>query len=68
MAVREFTLEESREAWNGYAMLYNYVLKVPFTRKPLHAKLLATVDYFDELSTRKFSAEKEVTVVLAPAK
>lgn len=64
----DFSLEDSRQAWNGYAMLYNYVLKVPFTRKPLHARLLVKLDFFDELSTRKFSAEREVTVAIAPAK
>ena len=59
---RAFTLDESMKAWNGYAMLYNYVLKVPFAGAVTHSKLRVRVDFFDELSSRRLTAERDVTV------
>ena len=62
VAQRQFTLEQAREAWNGRAMLFNYVLKVPFQATPKNPKLMVRVEFTDALTGRVLVGEKEVTV------
>ena len=59
---RAYTLEEAKAAWNGRAMLYTYVLKVPFTAQPQHPDLLVRVEFTDELTGRKIDSEKKVSL------
>lgn len=57
-----YSLEEAKATWNGRAMLYNYVLKVPFSAQPQHPDLLVRVEFTDELTGRKIVGEKKVTL------
>lgn len=59
---RVYDLEQARAAWNGRAMLFNYVLKVPFTTQPQHPDLLVRVEFTDELTGRKITGEKKVNL------
>jgi len=59
---QQFSLAEARESWNGRAMLFNYVLKVPFKTPPQHPELLIRVEFIDELTGRTITADKNVTI------
>jgi hypothetical protein len=60
---RSFSLEQARQAWYGQAMLFNYVLKVPFESRPAGQQILVRVEFTDELTGRKIVAEKNVKVI-----
>jgi hypothetical protein len=62
VAHKTFSLEEAKAAWNGRAMLYGYVLKVPFTAQPQHPSLLVRVEFTDALTGRKIVGEKKVNL------
>lgn len=62
VAHRTFSLEEAKAAWNGRALLYNYVLRVPFATPPQHNDLLVRVDFTDELTGRKIVSERKVNL------
>ncbi len=64
VAERKFSIEQAHEAWYGRAMLYNYVLKVPFHVMPQHPRLRIRVEFIDELTGRTLISEKDVTVKL----
>lgn len=57
---QQFSLPEARQNWNGRAMLFNYVLKVPFKTQPKHPDLLIRVEFIDELTGRTITAEKKI--------
>lgn len=61
---RKFSLAEARESWNGRALLFNYVLKVPFQIAPKHDELLIRVEFIDELTGRTITAEKNIKIRL----
>ena len=61
---RQFSLPEARQSWNGRALLFNYVLKVPFQISPQHLELLIRVEFIDELTGRTITAEKNIKIRL----
>lgn len=61
---RRFSLRQVRERWYGQGLLYNYVLKVPFERQPLHSRLMVRVEFFDPLSGRVIAGEQPIEVQL----
>ena len=65
VASRRFSLDESRAAWYGQAMLYNYVLSIPLTRSPQHAELTVVASFTDALTQRIVPAEQKIRVRLA---
>ncbi len=62
VARRAFSLDEAKAAWNGRALLYNYVLQVPFATPPQHNDLLVRVEFTDELTGRKIISERKATL------
>lgn len=62
LAKREFNLEESKANWYGHAMLFNYVLKVPFQTPPKSDDLLVRTQFTDELTGRVITADKTVKI------
>lgn len=62
VAKRAFPLEEAKADWYGQAMLFNYVLKVPFQSRPSGPQILVRVEFTDELTSRQIVAEKNVQV------
>jgi hypothetical protein len=61
-----FDLPRAKEAWNGAAMSYQYVLKSPWQTPPGHDDLTLKVTFHDELTGRDFTAQKQVKVTLPP--
>jgi hypothetical protein len=59
-----FDLRQSKEAWNGAAMAYHYVLKGPWQTSPAHDDLTVKVTFHDELTGRDFSAQKQIKINL----
>lgn len=59
---RSFSLNDAKRNWYGQALLFNYVLKVPFQSRPAGQKILVRVEFTDELTGRKIVAEKNVQV------
>ena len=66
LASHQFSLEESRAAWYGQAMLYTYVLSTPLTRSPQHTELTVVASFTDALTQRLVSAEQKIQVRIAP--
>ncbi len=62
---RQFSLDQSRSAWYGQAMLYTYVLSIPLTRHPQHTELTVVAIFTDTLTQRIVSAEQKIQVRLA---
>ena len=62
LASRRFSLDESRAAWYGQAMLYNYVLSIPLTRSPQHTELTVVASFTDALTQRIVSAQQKIRV------
>jgi hypothetical protein len=58
----DFSMEQARADWNGWATLYTYVLDCPWQKRPEHAKLLLRVTFTDGLTGRVFTSDKEITV------
>ena len=63
---REFSLDQSRSAWYGQAMLYTYVLSIPLTRSPQHTELTVVASFTDALTQRIVSAEQKIQLRVAP--
>lgn len=61
----EFDLEKAKAAWNGEAMLYEYVLVCPWQSPPSNPELTVKVTFTDELTGRVVEAQKTVAVKLA---
>jgi len=59
-----FDLEQSAQAWHGQALLYNYVLRVPFDNPPSGGEVLIRVEFRDELTGRRLTGEKKIQVRL----
>lgn len=59
---REFPLVDAKARWYGQALLFNYVLKVPFQAQPQGPQLLVRVLFTDELTGRDITAETTVKV------
>ncbi len=57
---REFSVEESRNAWVGEAFQYTYVLNVPFGKLIAAKELTVRVTFVDELTQRQFTAQRVV--------
>jgi hypothetical protein len=64
VARRHVSLDEARKNWYGQALLFNYVLKVPFEKRPEHGELLVRVEFADALTGRKITAERQVTAIV----
>jgi hypothetical protein len=60
----EFSLEQAKDNWFGYALLYEYVLTARFEHPPEHSDLTLKVTFHDELTGREFTAQKPITVKL----
>ncbi len=61
----EFDVAAAREAWNGSALSNQYVLKCPWQGGPPgHSELTVKVTFVDELTGRRFGAQKVVGVKL----
>lgn len=61
-----FDLEQSRQAWNGWFLEYNYVLICPWQTVPKHSDLTVKVTFNDELTDTPFNAQRQVHVDLPP--
>lgn len=59
---RSFSVQEAREHWVGHALLFNYVFKVPFDKRPAHKDLLIRVTYTDALTGRVIVVERQAAV------
>jgi hypothetical protein len=57
-----FSVEQARADWYGYALQYEYVLDCPWQTPPQHAGLLLRVTFTDALTGRQFVSEKQITV------
>lgn len=56
----EFNLEQSRGAWLGRALVYDYVLDCPWKAPPGAGSVRVKVTFTDALTLRQFSVEKVV--------
>jgi hypothetical protein len=61
-----FSLEEAKNAWNGFAFVYAYALICPWQELPKHQGITVRVTFLDELSQTAFHAEEVVHVSLPP--
>lgn len=59
---RQFSLAESRAAWYGQAMLYDYVLSIPLPQGTQHPELTVVASFTDALSQRIVTAEQKIQV------
>lgn len=65
-----FTLQQSKDAWNGWALAYAYGLICPWQTVPRHADITVRMTFFDQLTQTQFTAQRIVHVALpsiAPA-
>ena len=60
----EFPTTEARKNWFGEGMLYTYVLPCPLKSPPQRDQLTVRVSFTDELTGRRFDAQKVVHVTL----
>ena len=62
-----FDLEQSRKAWTGTLLQYNYVLICPWQSKtPRHPAITMKITFFDELTQTPFSAQRVVQINVPP--
>lgn len=62
-----FDLEQSRKAWTGTLLQYNYVLICPWQNKtPRHSAITVRVTFFDELTQTPFTAQRVVQINVPP--
>ncbi|HEY2586799.1 MAG TPA: hypothetical protein VGI81_13730 [Tepidisphaeraceae bacterium] len=62
-----FDLQQSKQAWAGALMLYNYVLTCPWqARVPRHPNLTIKVKFFDELTQTPFDAQRIIKINVPP--
>jgi len=59
-----FDLQQSRDAWNGWALAYAYGLICPWQTVPRHADITVRVTFFDELTQTPFVAQRIIHVNL----
>lgn len=64
----EFDVKAAKEAWNGAAFSYQYVLKCPWQKRPEHEELTLKVTFRDELTGRQVHEQTVVKVTLGSAK
>jgi outer membrane murein-binding lipoprotein Lpp len=58
----EFPLEDASKHWIGQALVYAYVLQVPWQQRPQHSDLTVKVTFTDALTGRTFGEQKVVKV------
>jgi hypothetical protein len=61
IARREFSVDEARKNWFGQALLYEYVLPVPWNSPPKHPDVTVKVSFTDALTGRTFTGQKVIT-------
>ena len=61
-----FDVEEAKKHWYGDALLYEYVLPCPLERPPAHEELTVRVTFTDELTQRRFEAQRVVRITTRP--
>lgn len=57
-----FDVQQSRQAWNGSALLYVYALKCPWPSPPVNDDLTIKVTFTDELTGRSFTEQRALKV------
>jgi hypothetical protein len=61
----EFPLDQARQNWVGQALLYTYVLTLPWQQsRPEHPELTLKVRFTDALTGRTFETQKVIQVKL----
>ena len=61
IARREFSVDEARRMWFGQALLYEYVLPIPWNSPPQHPEVTIKVSFTDALTGRTFTGQKVIT-------
>jgi hypothetical protein len=62
-----FTLDQSKDAWNGWALAYAYALICPWQAAPHHSDITVRITFFDELTQTPFTAQRVIHVNLPAA-
>lgn len=62
----EFDVAAARAAWVSGGLLYEYVFACPFQTPPQHADITIKATFTDELTRRRFTAQKLVKINLPP--
>lgn len=57
-----FSTDEARKAWFGQLWSYGYILPCPWQTVPTHAELTVKITFVDELTGRRFTAQKPITI------
>lgn len=60
-----FTIQQAKDAWNGWGLAYAYGMICPWQTAPRHADITVRVTFFDELTQTPFTAQTIVHVNLA---
>ena len=58
--------EEAKDLWNGYLNQYGYMLTNQWQTAPTHSELTVRVTFVDELTGRRFTAQRVVKVKPPP--
>jgi len=58
----KFDVDQARSAWNGEMLLYAYVLECPWSQPPAASQLTVKASFTDELTSRTFTAQKQVSL------
>jgi outer membrane murein-binding lipoprotein Lpp len=62
-----FDLQQSKSAWTGALLQYNYVLICPWQKKlPRHPGITVKVTFFDELTQTPFTGQRVVQINVPP--
>lgn len=61
-----FSIEEAKDAWNGFSFVYSYVLICPWQKMPKHEDITVKATFFDELTQTPFHAQQIVHITLPP--
>jgi hypothetical protein len=62
----DFDEQAARANWFGSALLYGYVLKIPWQKPPTHPDVTVKATFTDALTHRQFTAQKVVKIKLPP--
>jgi hypothetical protein len=63
-----FDLQQSKQAWTGTLLQYNYVLTCPWKgRVPRHANLTIKVRFLDELTQTPYTAQRVIRINVPPS-
>ena len=62
-----FDLQQTRNAWSGFLLEYNYVLICRWQKVPRHADVTVKVTFLDELTQTPFTAQRVIHINLPPA-